>query len=140
MLKYTIEQDSKRNFTALLVEDDDQYRTLMRLLLCDRFPSIAVLEVSDGESALEILVDTLPDLVLLDISLPGIDGLVVNRRIREIDENIIIVILSGYDIEEYRQQAFKDGADCYIYKGAKSSTADVLARVEGTMKRKYCRQ
>ncbi len=122
-------------FTTLLVEDDDEYRNLLRVLLCHRFPTIKVTEAGDGECALAMIAESPPDLVLLDISLPGIDGLTVTRKIREMNEYITIVILSGYDIQEYRHQAFRDGAECFIYKGSEYSTGDVLARVEGTINR-----
>ena len=126
-------------FTTLLVEDDVDLRNLMRTMLCHRFPSISVIDAGDGEAALEMMSHSQPDMVLLDISLPGIDGLAVTKKIKELNEDIAIVILCGYDIQEYRQQAFRNGAECYIYKGAVNSTEDILARVEGTIKRKIRR-
>jgi DNA-binding NarL/FixJ family response regulator len=74
-----------------------------------------------------------PDLIFMDIKLPGENGLEVTRQIKQVYAYIVIVILTSYDIPEYRQQAFRNGADCFISKDQISFLADILARVEGTM-------
>jgi DNA-binding NarL/FixJ family response regulator len=72
-------------------------------------------------------------MVLLDIKLPGGNGIELTKVIKAKYAPIIVVILSGYDIPQYRQAAFRNGADCFIYKGSASCMNDVLARVEGAM-------
>jgi DNA-binding NarL/FixJ family response regulator len=120
-------------FNTLLVEDDAAFRRELSDLLLAYFPMIGVEEAGDATDAL-CKVDYLrPDLIFMDIKLPGENGLEITRQIKQVYEYIVIVILTSYDLPEYRQQAFKNGADCFISKGQVSFLADILARVEGTM-------
>ncbi|MDX2503257.1 MAG: response regulator [Gammaproteobacteria bacterium] len=120
-------------FNTLLVEDSSAFRTVLNETLQLHFPAIHIEEAEDGEKALQKINLLIPDLVFLDIKLPGENGIELTRHIKMRFNNIVIVILSSYDIPEYRQAAFRNGADCFIAKESLTCLDDVLARVEGTI-------
>ena len=120
-------------FNTLLVEDSVDFRQLLKAVISDHFPLIRVREAENGEIALKIINTLNPDLVFMDIKLPGKNGIQLTKYIKMKFTNIVIVILSSYDIPEYRQAAFRNGADCFIAKGSLTCMEDVLARIEGTI-------
>jgi DNA-binding NarL/FixJ family response regulator len=72
--------------------------------------------VHDGSQALEVIVTLHPDLVLLDISMPDVDGLETLRQIRGLDDPPKVIILTLYDTAIYRSEAEKFGADGFLHK------------------------
>ncbi len=81
-----------------------------------RFPSIEVLEAADGETALQVVEAHFPSLIFMDIQLPGENGLSLTRKIKTRYPHIIVVVITTYDIPEYREAAFQYGADRFIPK------------------------
>jgi DNA-binding NarL/FixJ family response regulator len=130
-LMYTAKHDCM--FSTLIVEDSKEFRGTLTLLLGQRFPNIRIEEAEDSESALEKINLFEPDMVFMDIKLPGENGIVLTKHIKMAFSGVVVVILSSYNMPEYRQAAFRNGADCFITKGAASCMNDVLARVEGTL-------
>jgi two-component system response regulator DesR len=120
-------------FQILVVEDNANYRKIVCELLRSHFPSINVLEASDGDEALPQVTSLVPDMILLDIKLPKVSGLELAKQIKALHSHIVVVILSSYDLPEYRSAAFRNGADCFIAKGSPSCTEEVFARIEGIM-------
>jgi len=120
-------------FNTLLVEDNADFRRALSDILLSYFPLMGVEEAGDGEEALGKVEYQRPDLIFMDIQLPGENGLEVTRQIKRVYADIVIVILTSYGLPEYRQQAFRNGADCFLSKGDDSCMKDVLARVEGAM-------
>jgi CheY-like chemotaxis protein len=117
-------------FKVMLVEDDHGFRRTLARLLTSRFPSIVIGEAGDGGEAMEKVEDFLPNLILMDIYLPGQSGLELTRRIKTLYPNIHIVMLTSYDFPEYREVARASGADRFLSKG--SATADEIQElVEG---------
>jgi DNA-binding response OmpR family regulator len=97
----------------LVVEDDVTTREIVtRALKCANH---TVITATDGERALESLASAQPDLVVLDVGLPGIDGFEVCRRIR-LEGQVPIVMLTACDDEDDVIRAFKLGADDYVTK------------------------
>ncbi len=123
-------------FNALLVEDNIAFRNSLSDILLSYFPLIGVDEAADGGEALSKVECLRPDIVFMDIQLPGENGLEVTKKIKLVYDYIVIVILTSYNLPEYRQEAFRNGADCFLSKGDDSCIEDILARVEGTMARK----
>ena len=78
--------------TILVVDDDPGLRESFRLILEDEFE---VLDVPDGQQALDIVRSCQVDLVLLDIRLPGMDGLEVLERIKGIDEQLDVILITA---------------------------------------------
>lgn len=100
----------------LIAEDSADSREMMQLLLEQR--GYQVVAADNGTHALEVALSSRPDLVLLDLELPKLDGLSVTRNLR-LDprfKDIPIVILSGHDPSRFRQDALDAGCDDYLLK------------------------
>ncbi len=112
----------------MLVEDNAPFRQSLMEMLCERFPKMDVEEAEDGEEALQKVEGLLPHLVFMDIKLPGANGLEITRKIKERYSTIQVIILTSYDLPEYREAAVKYGADHFLSKES-SSREDILALV-----------
>lgn len=71
---------------------------------------------SDGAETLEMLIETKPDVLLLDLIMPQIDGLEVLQRIKGDGQKPFVIIISALSNEEIKRQAIESGADCYFAK------------------------
>jgi two-component system, cell cycle response regulator DivK len=100
----------------LIAEDLDENRIALKLML--KLAGFEPLEASDGEQALEMVRKEKPDLVLMDISLPLLDGLQATRKLRADTglEQLPIIIVSAYDNPETRDEARASGGTDYISK------------------------
>ena len=109
---------------VLIVEDNITFRETLRGILYSRFPFLSFEELGDGKGALTKVKDFLPDLIFMDIKLPGESGLELTRKIKGSYPEIPIIILTNYDFPEYREVARQNGADYFFVKG--SSTAEEI--------------
>jgi DNA-binding NarL/FixJ family response regulator len=123
-------------FNALLVEDNVSFRQALSDVLLSYFPLIGIDEAGDEDEALRKVEYQRPDIIFMDIQLSGGNGLELTKEIRLVYDDVVIVILTSYGLPEYRQQAFRNGADCFLSKGDDSCMEDILARVEGAMSRR----
>lgn len=114
----------------LVVDDETQITRVMRHIFTAHEYEIRV--AGDGESALEIFRDSQPDLVITDLQMPGLDGLELCRRLREISD-VPIIVLSVRDEESTIVEALDAGADDYITKPF--GTKVLLARVRASLRR-----
>ena len=97
------------------MEDNDDNREMTRILL--ETSGHQVYEAADGRSAVELAVQLEPDVVLIDIGLPGIDGYEVARQIRsKLRDRSRLIALSGYGQQKDRHQAFEAGFDEHLLK------------------------
>jgi CheY-like chemotaxis protein len=112
-MTYKLEQNRKR---VLVVEDHEDTRFMLKLLL--EHEGYAIMEVADGLEAVEIAGRERPDLVLMDGSLPGLDGLSATRRIRETESlrGVPIIALSGHVGADFRAEARAAGCDALLTK------------------------
>jgi CheY-like chemotaxis protein len=101
---------------VLVVEDFEDTRFLMRLELEKR--GFRVVEATDGEQGVEYAASERPDIILMDIGLPQIDGIEATRRIRADSSmrDVLIVALTAHHETEYRAQALAAGCDAYLTK------------------------
>ena len=120
-------------FRVLVVDDHAGFRGSVCSVLRNSFPQIGVAEAADGTEALQSIQRYAIAMVLLDIRLPGTNGIELTKAIKTQHAPIVVVVLTGYDLPQYRQAAFRNGADCFLYKGSTSCMNDVLAPVEGAM-------
>jgi DNA-binding NarL/FixJ family response regulator len=102
----------------LIVEDNGLFRQALREGLQLSFPEVAIEEATTAVEALQRVKAFFPDLILMDIRLPGESGLVLTKKIKAAYPEIIIFVLSNYDIPEFREAAFRYGADRFLTKGS----------------------
>ncbi len=101
---------------VLIVEDNHVYREQFKESLLMYFPSIVVEEAVNAEEALQKINGAPPQLIFIDIRLPGMNGLQLTQKLKREFPNIRIAIVTGYDIPEYRQAALQYGADGFFAK------------------------
>jgi len=100
----------------LLVDDDPGFRLTLRDLLAQREEAVILGEAGNGEEALR-LVDTLrPDVVLMDLAMPGMNGLEVTRRLKTHQPGVVVVIITVHDEDVYRRTALAAGAEAFLEK------------------------
>jgi DNA-binding response OmpR family regulator len=117
--------------TVLLVDDDPKIRELLRLYV--EREGHRPLFAADGEAALELATRAKPDVVLLDVMLPGIDGFEVCRRLRDISD-VPILLLTARSAEGDRVIGLDLGADDYVVKPF--SPRELMARVRALLRRR----
>jgi CheY-like chemotaxis protein len=116
---------------VLIVEDSASFRQLFKETLHDRFPSIEIHEAVDGEEAFQEIETFRPDLIFMDIRLPGENGLELTKKVKARYPNIIVIILTGYDLPEYREFSLRY-ADYFFSKGS-STTENIFKLVESIL-------
>ncbi len=101
---------------VLIVDDQEPFRLAARMVveMTDGFEIAG--ESETGEAAVEMARELRPDLVLMDVNLPGINGLDATRQILEESKSIVILLLSTYEEAEYAPRAAECGAAAYIPK------------------------
>lgn len=102
--------------TVLLVEDTEDNRQMMRKLL--EMSGYRVVEAVNGEEAVKVAWRAKPAIILMDLSLPLIDGLAATRQIRSIPElsKVPIIAVSAHDTADFHSDALNAGCDAYITK------------------------
>lgn len=105
-------------FRTMLVEDSFSFRQVVKDNLQDQFPSIGIIEAADGVEALQKIDGRPPNLIFMDISLPGENGLELTRKIKADYPNVTVIILTSHDSPEYREAAIRYKADYFFSKGA----------------------
>jgi two-component system response regulator DegU len=115
MIRINSERDGK-NLTFLIVEDHKSLRKSLRHMLSAFFPNSLILEAKDGEDAVSLAFWHHPDVILMDISMPGIGGIESTRRIKKELPMIQVIILTIHDSLEYRTDALAAGASNFIPK------------------------
>lgn len=118
------------DFKVMLVEDDEGFRRSLAGLLISRFPSILLEEAANGTEAVEKVGSFLPQLIFMDIKLPGENGLEITKRVKALQPKIHVIILTSYDFPEYREAARACGAYCFLSKGS-STAEEIQDLVEG---------
>lgn len=125
-------QSQEQIATVLLVEDTEDNRFMMRRLL--EMAGYGVVEATNGEEAVRLAESERPALILMDLSLPVIDGLAATRAIRKLDglSKTPIVAVSAHDTSDFQAEALAAGCDSYITKPIDFSHLEVLiARLLG---------
>ena len=120
------------NAHILIVDDDNRVTSALRRTLAYEGYHVSV--ASNGEAALSIVRIRPPDLVILDLMLPGIDGLEVCRRLRSAGDGIAVLMLTARDAVADRVAGLETGADDYLVKPFASE--ELLARVKALLRRR----
>lgn len=102
--------------TVLLVEDTEDNRFMMRRLL--EMTGYRVVEAMNGEEAVKLAKTESPNLILMDLSLPVIDGLAATRLIRKLPEfeSTPIIAVSAHDTTDFQSEAIEAGCNTYVTK------------------------
>ena len=100
----------------LIVEDNPFFLKFLKETLHSRFPSIEILVASEGAGALEKIETSSPDIILMDLRLPGENGLELTKKIKAQHPDIIVVIITNYDLPEYREAAYQCKVDHFVTK------------------------
>ncbi len=98
----------------LVVEDNPKNLKLVRDVLT--FSGFEVVEATSGEDGVRLAAETKPDLILMDLQLPGIDGAEALRQIRETESHVPVVAVTAFAMDNDRARAFEAGFDGYVEK------------------------
>ena len=111
---------------VLLVEDTEDNRFMMKRLL--EMTGFEVVEARNGEEAVQLADEKRPNLILMDLSLPIIDGLAATRKIRQIAdlESVPIIAVSAHDTADFHAEALAAGCNSYITKPIDFSELELL--------------
>ena len=114
--------------TVLLVEDTEDNRQMMGRLL--ELSGFRVVEATNGQEAVEVAARENPKIILMDLSLPFIDGLAATRRIRDLPglKNVPIVAVSAHDTADFHHEALAAGCDAYLTKPIDFSELEEVMR------------
>ena len=119
--------DFESHMTVLIVDDNPSLRRLLRRAILDDASSIW--ECSDGADAENAYVEHRPDIVLMDVRMPGMDGLAATRALRQVDPKATIVFVTDYDDDDIRRAANEAGASGYILKQNLTELAQLLRSI-----------
>jgi DNA-binding NarL/FixJ family response regulator len=111
--------------SILIVEGSFVLRESLRDMLKARFPSINIIEASDADEALFHVQNSDPDLVFLDVRLPGQSGLELTEMIKRVHPDVEVIVVSMFDMAEYREAAIRRGAGHFFASG--SAPCDEIA-------------
>ena len=103
---------------ALIVEDSVTFRQILKESLCSQFPTMEIEEEPDGRDLFNKIESFHPKIVFMDIRLPGENGLELTKKIKKNYPDITVVIVTSYDLPEYREAARESMADYFVPKGS----------------------
>ena len=113
---------------VLIVDDHRLVRIGLTRMLAEAKGIVIVGEADSGERALGLVRETRPNVILMDLRMPGIGGLEATRRLQRIDAGIRVLIVTACDTDPYPAQAMKAGAAGYITKGANAADLEHAIR------------
>jgi DNA-binding NarL/FixJ family response regulator len=116
--------------TILIADDHAVLRQLLQTQLKEWFADLDIVEAEDGEHAVAVAAEIGPDVVIMDLDLPGMSGIEATRAIKKLQPDTRIVVLTVHELEAYQAGAAEAGADAYIAKRhIQSKLRDVLTRM-----------
>ena len=114
----------------LLADDHVTVRQGLKMLIDSQDDMTVVSEASDGTAAVEQARTIRPDVVVMDISMPGMNGLVATRTLKQIQPDSVVVILTRHGDDAYLQELLRAGADGYVLK--QSAASELLQAIRAT--------
>ena len=122
-------------FRTMVVEDSDSFRQVIKFYLQSEFPSMSIIEAADGVEALKEIDACPPDLIFMDFILPGENGLALTRTIKTSHPNIVIILLTSYDLREIQRVAIQCKPDYFFNKGS-IATGEIATLVKSILSEK----
>jgi DNA-binding NarL/FixJ family response regulator len=127
--EWTMNPPGEKVFELLIVEDNARFRQMLRKILQSRFPSFQISEAENDEAALGLIRQRKPNVIFMDIRLPGQSGISLTGQIKRLYPSIVIIMLTHADTSEYREAALESGADYFLSK-EKTTSEDILDLVQ----------
>jgi len=118
--------DDREPVRVLLVDDQDLVRSGLRMIL-EAQPDMEVAEAGDARSGLAVAVEWRPDVVLMDVRMPGMDGIEATRRMTALEDPPVVVVLTTFDLDQHVYDAIRAGATGFLTKSV--ARADLVAAV-----------
>ena len=109
-------EDVREEIRVLVVDDQDPFRRAMAAVVEATDGFVVVGAVATGEQSVTAVRELRPGLVLMDVNLPGIDGIEATRQIRSLEDPPVVILLSTYDEDEFDQADC--GASAYVAKAS----------------------
>ncbi len=100
----------------LIAEDVEMNRTLLKLMIAELLPGVHIIEAENGIQAVDAVKNQLPDIILMDIQMPEMDGIEAASQIRRINKTLPIIALTAGATSEKKQQALNNGMDDFLTK------------------------
>lgn len=119
-------------FSVLVIENNEFFRKSFAGMLKSHLPALVVEDIGDGTDAIEKIASRVPDIIFLDLRLPGINGLELTREIKTRHPETKIGIFSNLDLPEYRMSASRCGADFFLDKSSLCCT-EIVALIQGLL-------
>ena len=114
---------------VLLVDDQSLLRTGFRMILGAE-PGLEVVgEAGDGQEAVALVAELKPDVVLMDVRMPTMDGIEATRRITAANDDVRVVVLTTFDLDEYVYGSLRAGASAFLLKDAKEDQLVAAIRI-----------
>ena len=123
--------DTKAGMTlnVLIVDDDEAFREVIKRQMGQGVKVIG--EAARGDDGVLLAKELRPDVVLMDLDLPGLDGIAATRQIKAVDPEVKVILLTPHDEEAYLSSTGKSGADAILPK--RSVRAEILSRIRVVM-------
>jgi DNA-binding NarL/FixJ family response regulator len=122
--------DSTGRLRVLLADDHVVVRQGLKLLIEGQSDMVVVAEASDGASAIQQMQEVNPDVIVLDISMPGMNGLVATRMLKRLQPDAVIVTLTRHNDDAYLQELLRAGVSAYVLK--QSAPAELIQAIRAT--------
>ena len=121
--------DHNPPFRVILADDHVTVRHGLRLLIDGQPDMKVVAEASDGASAIQRALELTPDVVVMDISMPGMNGLVATRALKQAQPDILVITLTRHTEDAYLRELLRAGASGYVLK--RSAPTELLHAIRG---------
>lgn len=115
--------------TLAIVDDQEMIRTGLRMVLEAERDLQVVAEAGDGDEAVRVVGRERPDVVLMDVRMPGTDGLEATRRIKDAHPDVAVLVLTTFDVDDYVYGALRAGASGFMLKDAPADDLVAAIRV-----------
>lgn len=120
-----MEKDKEKHKVRVVIADDEEHIRALVALIVSSLGAEVVAQASDGQQALDLYKQHRPNMVILDINMPKLDGIAVLKQIMEIDPRTLVLMLTSLNALDVAKECIENGAWNYILK---NTTAEELSK------------